>query len=459
MCLFLSLLPTNNNVAAFSVGEEKEVGEKLLYAVKRSFPVLEDPDLIQYIMRLGDDVIHVAGVQFFDYHFFIIDNKEFNAFAAPSGLIFFHSGLIEKVNSENELVSVLAHEVGHVVKRHISSRIDKGQKISIATMGLILASLAFGGGAGTEALFTGAVAAGQSANLHFSRIDEEEADLLAYDWMKKLGRHPDGQVKMLQTMRQIARYRSGMIPQYLLTHPNPESRLHYVQTLIESEEEELQSLKEGDDTAFLRFKYRVLSQVKDTMYLRGLFSSILSSPKSDNLHKIMAEYGNSLLESRENNYKQSLALINKVIQEFPAQTLFLVDKGIILYESGEIESAFSVLEKAYNSNREDMYATFSLAKVCFSLGKIDRAESLFKDVMYRFPKYSKAYFELGKLNSQKGLPAFTQYYLGKYYLYEGKLKLSKKNLQSALKTEKLPEELILDVKRTLDTIKRLEKNS
>lgn len=454
--MFFAFLPAKTCMA-FTVGEEKEVGEKLFYAIQSNFDVLDDPDLKQYLGELGNEVIDAAGVQFFDYHFFIIKKKEFNAFAAPSGLIFFHSGLIEKMDSENELVSVLAHEIGHVAKRHISSRIDKGKKISIATMGLLLASLALGGGAAAEALFAGTIAAGESANLHFSRLDEEEADLLAYDWMKKLKRHPEGQVKMLQTMRQIARYRSGMMPQYLLTHPNPEVRLDYVQTLIENEKDELNILNRKDDVSFLRFKYRVLNQARDSIYLRGYFSTAISSERSSELDIIMAKYGLSQLERAENNYVASLKHIDEVIGKFPHQNAFLVDKGIIEFESGNSEKAYKTLELAFSKDRYDVYAAYSLAKVCLSLGKVDKAENLFKGVMYELPRYSKVYFELGRLSSTQGRAAETSYYLGKYYLYEGKLKLSRKNLKVAMTHENLAPELELDVKRSLDLIEKLEK--
>ncbi|MGW8161792.1 MAG: M48 family metalloprotease, partial [Desulfobulbales bacterium] len=103
----------------FSVGEERNVGEQLLTLVRKGFKVIDEPDIIQYINELGQATVAVAGSQFFDYHFFVINNKELNAFAAPSGLIFVHSGLIETLNSEDALAGVLAHEVGHVVSRHL----------------------------------------------------------------------------------------------------------------------------------------------------------------------------------------------------------------------------------------------------------------------------------------------------------------------------------------------------
>jgi len=103
---------------AFSVGEEQKIGDKLLGMVRRSFKLLDDPDISQYINELGDEILTVTGNQFFDYHFFVINNREFNAFAAPSGLIFIHSGLIETMENEGELISVMAHECGHDHRRY-----------------------------------------------------------------------------------------------------------------------------------------------------------------------------------------------------------------------------------------------------------------------------------------------------------------------------------------------------
>ena len=155
---------------AFTIGEERELGEKLLYAVRATFPIVGDPDIHQYINELGSEVLAVSGAQFFDYRFYVVRSDQFNAFAAPSGLIFFYTKLIESMNSEDELVSVLAHEIGHVVKRHLASRMQKGKIINFATMGLALASIAFGGGgAAAQALLTGSLAAGQSAQGSRSR--------------------------------------------------------------------------------------------------------------------------------------------------------------------------------------------------------------------------------------------------------------------------------------------------
>jgi predicted Zn-dependent protease len=443
-------------VAAFSIGDEREIGEKLLYSVRSAFELIDDPDITQYITKLGQDVLQVAGIQYFDYHFFVIDNKEFNAFAAPSGLIFFHSGLIGTMNSEDELVSVLAHEVGHIVKRHLASRVEKGKYTTIASLGLALAALAFGGAA-TPALLTGALATGQSLNLHFSRQDEEEADLMAYDWLKELHRDPAGQVKMLESMRRIARYRSEKPPQYLLTHPNPEERLSYIESLIDMDREHLQETTQAaDNFLFLRFKYRILAQVKESRDLRMALANIIADSRSDALQKVMAQYGLSQIAKYENDYAKSLALLDKVMDFYPDKNILKVDRGTILFDAGHFEQAERTLRTALLVERGDMYAVFTLAKLLYRTGRINEAEKYFQMVKYELPEYSQIYFELGQIASDNKRVGNANFYLGKYYLYEGKIDLAEENLKNALRQESLPAAMQTESKELLAKIKRLK---
>lgn len=447
-----------HNVGAFTIGEEREVGEKLLYSVRSTFPLLDDPDLSQYLSALGQEVLDVAGLQYFDYRFFVINDKEFNAFAAPSGLVFFYSGLIGAMNSEDELVSVLAHEIGHVAKRHLAGRMEKGKLIGAASLAVALAALALGGGAATQALLTGSMAAGQSASLHYSRKHEEEADLLAYDWMKKLHRNPEGQKKMLDTMRRVSRYRSDRLPQYLLTHPNPEARLDYVQALLKMDEGELAPLAAGDNFNFLRFKYRIMAESSDANAFREYLSSVISDTHASAFSRTMARYGLAQLERRANNFKRGQQLLDEVIAAMPDRQILLSDKGVLLYAAGEYAEARIALEKAYMADEQDMYAAFHLGKTYQALGDINKAETLYKTVSYKLPEYSKVYFELGKIASQKKQNASSSLFLGKYYLYEGKLKQAKFSLNSAVRDETVSDKEKGEGERLLETIERLQKD-
>ncbi len=442
---------------AFSVGDEREMGEQLLYQLRLAFPLLDDPDIYQYINELGNEVIDVAGIQFFEYHFNIIASSQFNAFAAPSGLVFFFSGLIEQMDTEDELVSVLAHEIGHVVSRHIAIGMAQGSKVTIVTTLLALASLALGVGALSQALLTGSLAAGHAASLYFSRQHEEEADLLAYGWMKEMGRHPQGQEKMLHTMRRISSYTMGHnVPQYLLTHPHPEYRLDYVQSLMAYEGDEIANFKPTEDFAFLRFKYRILSLVKDGNHLRNLLQNHLADKTRTENEKIMLQYGMSQLERMENNYESSKENLQRVIAHFPEKSILLVDLGMVEMEAGNKERALALIKTAYDRNHQDMWAAFQLARIWLELGDLANAEKYLQEVQGVMPEYSKVYFEIGKLKAARGENGNSLYYLAKYNLYEGRLKIARENLHVAMGDPALNRNLRDDIVNLLELMDRLE---
>lgn len=456
LCWFLAgsvLLFSCNNGFSFNIGEEREVGEKLLYQIRQNFTLIDDPDLVQYITRLGQSVLEVAGIQYFDYRFFIINDKEFNAFAAPSGLIFFYSGLIGAMNSEDELVSVLAHEIGHIVKRHLADRIEKGTYSSIASLGLAVAALAFGGST-APVLFTGALASGQSLNLYFSREHEEEADLLAYTWMKKLNRNPRAEATMLETMRRIARYRSDKLPQYLLTHPNPEARLNYIESLLDIDRDSLpeDEVNGEHEIDFLRFKYRILAKVRDLQSFKAYLAT-KTSMKDAAFEKSMANYGLCMVAEAENNHKRALTLLSEVIEKYPQKPIFLLDKARIEIESGDYNAAEASLNRALTAKTSEMYTHYLLGKLYKNTGRFEEAEEHFKVVSYTYPEYSKVYYELGEIASYKGLGGRANYYLGKYNLYEGKFRSAIFNFKAAEKDSSLGDEY---KKQCTEILKKIE---
>lgn len=443
---------------SLTIGEERDIGEKLLYKIRTEFHLLDDPDISQYINRLGRMVIAQAGPQFFEYRFYVVPSPEFNAFAAPSGLIFFFTGLLETMKNENELLSVMAHEIGHVVSRHIASRSDKTGKVGAITMALALASLALGDPSLAAGMFTGVQAAGQAVGLHFSREDEEAADRLAYDWMHVLHRDPQAMEEMLRTMRRITRYRSEQIPPYLLTHPNPEARLDYVQSLREFQRSKVEGgyYRETDNFEFLRMKYRAMVQVNDPEKARAYFASIISGG-GDPGETAMATYGLALLEAKELNYAKALEHLDKVRARFPDRSLLDSDAGIIHLDSGRTEQAIELLAGAAGKDPEDMYAAFHLARAYEKAGRGKDAEQLFAKVLSALPEYPRVYFELGRIKANQGQMGLSNYYLAKYYLYEGRLELAQEYFKKTVDDNTVATSVQEEADRILVRLEELEK--
>lgn len=441
----------------FSIGEERMVGEQLLYTIRSQFKILDDPDISQYINDLGYQVLDVAGPQFFDYHFFVVKSDQFNAFAAPSGLIFFYTGLIKTMKSEDELLSVLAHEIGHVVSRHIANRMDKQGKVTAATLLIGLASLALGNPALSQGLLTGSLAANQAISLSFSRQDEEQADRLSFGWMRAMQRNPKSMEGMLRTMRRITRYRTNKLPAYLLTHPNPEARLSYVQSLVEIDQNQSMPgyYKKTDNFEFLRFKYRVLSQAGEPEELRIYCANILASGR-DPEQVTMAHYGLALLNAGDTNFSEAIKQLELVRKKYPRKDILKVDLGTLYLEAGQVEQAVKILYEVYQRDPTDMYAAFQLAQAVEKRGEFVEAELLYHEVAKAMPEYSKLYYELGRMKANRGEQGISNFYLAKYYLYEGRIKYAKQYLKRASKDTTVPVSMQEEAKSILDRLKKLE---
>ena len=445
---------------ALTIGEERLIGQKILYSVRRDLHILDDPDISQYINRLGSQVLKVVGPQYFDYRFYVVQSEQFNAFAAPAGMVFFYSGLIEAMHKEDELVSVLAHEIGHVASRHLAQRLDKGTKVSMASLLLGLAGLALGVPGLSQGLLTGSLAAGQAINLRYSREDEEQADRLSFGWMQDMQRDPEAMKDMLRTMRRITRYRMGDVPQYLLTHPNPEARLSYVESLLEMQGQQApgSTLKTTDNFAFLRFRYRVLTQTTDLDRLRQYCTITLAQDKNADSQR-MARFGLALIEAENRRFDQALEQLAIVQEQYPDRDILKVDQAVILQKAGRLTEARALLEAQVRRDPTDIYGLFQLARVEAATGNSARAETLLLQVAQAMPEYPQVYFELGQIETNRGAVGIGIFYLGKYYLYQGREELAVQNLKRARRDTGVPEKMREEAKQILAELEHINKET
>ena len=445
---------------ALTIGEERLIGQKILYSVRRDLHILDDPDISQYINRLGSQVLKVVGPQYFDYRFHVVQSEQFNAFAAPAGMVFFYSGLIEAMHKEDELVSVLAHEIGHVASRHLAQRLDKGTKVSMASLLLGLAGLALGVPGLSQGLLTGSLAAGQAINLRYSREDEEQADRLSFGWMQDMQRDPEAMKDMLRTMRRITRYRMGDVPQYLLTHPNPEARLSYVESLLEIQGQQApgSALKKTDNFAFLRFRYRVLTQTTDLDRLRQYCTITLAQDKNADSQR-MARFGLALIEAENRRFDQALEQLAIVQEQYPDRDILKVDQAVILQKAGRLTEARALLEAQVRRDPTDIYGLFQLARVEAATGNSARAETLLQQVAQAMPEYPQVYFELGQIETNRGAVGIGIFYLGKYYLYQGREELAVQNLKRARRDTGVPEKMREEAKQILAELEHINKET
>lgn len=145
-------------------------------------------------------------------------NNEPNAFALPGGKVGVNTGIFSVAKNQDQLAAVLAHEIGHVVERHHDERITRQMGASGAVQ--LLGALA--GDYGSLATQGGSLLAQTGFLLPGSRVQETEADVVGQRLMAEAGFDPTQAVNLWQNMIASG---GGRPPEWLSTHPNPESRI------------------------------------------------------------------------------------------------------------------------------------------------------------------------------------------------------------------------------------------
>jgi predicted Zn-dependent protease len=212
-----------------TVTEERRLGYQFEYQMRGQVDFLRDRVVTGYISEMGRELVGAAGPQPFDYHFYVVKDDEINAFAGPAGHIYIHTETILKARNASELAGVIAHEVGHVARRHVAQNYNRQRNAKIGTDMLAAgAGLLAGGAAGGAAQLGGGLAAMTYLN-SFGREAEEEADLFAVGVLPEAGYDPGGLVTFFETLQ---REGGSEAPAFLSSHPATSDRIEATRSSI-----------------------------------------------------------------------------------------------------------------------------------------------------------------------------------------------------------------------------------
>lgn len=190
------------------------------------------PKLTAYVRDLGMKLAKSGERPDLPWNFHVVDSAVINAFALPGGKVFVSRGLLAKMNSEAQLAGVLGHECGHVTAQHIGQQMSRAQVVQ--GLGVVIGVI----GSQTnnrylDVLGVGAAAGGTVYLLKFGREQELQADALGIRYMTRLGYNPIAQRQVMEILQKEAG--SGGGPEFLSTHPYPESRVQRINEILAKE--------------------------------------------------------------------------------------------------------------------------------------------------------------------------------------------------------------------------------
>ncbi len=204
-----------------SEAQERSIGQGVDKQVREEMGIYrEKPELRNYIRRMGGIIGRNSDRPDVDFQTEIVDTPDFNAFAVPGGFVYVHRGLLEKMNSADELASVMGHEMAHVAARHSASQISKSQVLNV---GLVALDVASGGELGNYGQLVGLGAA--LAFSKFSRNDEREADHFGTRYMAAAGYNPKASIDMMKQIQKLHEKEPTGFELWFMTHPATSERI------------------------------------------------------------------------------------------------------------------------------------------------------------------------------------------------------------------------------------------
>ncbi|HTZ11422.1 MAG TPA: Maf and M48 domain-containing protein [Candidatus Margulisiibacteriota bacterium] len=237
LCLYLLFFPvllalsgcsTEYNVVTgeqetyyYSTDKEVQMGKAIAKEVEKEYKFADDPLLKERVERVGKRIAAVSDRKEINYSFNVLDDEEVNAVSLPGGYVYVNKGLLDKIESDDELAGVLAHEVGHIVARHSIKKLQGYQGYSLLKLLAIVAPVSGEVGAAADTAFTELL-------LGYGREDELLADKLGTRYAKLAGYDPHGMLKFLEKLQDIDRRKPLEPKSYFKTHPYVPDRIRVV---------------------------------------------------------------------------------------------------------------------------------------------------------------------------------------------------------------------------------------
>ncbi|MFH0880637.1 MAG: M48 family metallopeptidase [Lentisphaerota bacterium] len=218
--------------------QEYYIGRSVAATVLKTYKPLNKDEANRYLNQLGQSLAQFSDrpETFGGYHFLVMESDEINAFSAPGGFVMISRGLIRCCDSEDALAAVLAHEIGHVEKKHGLRAIKTGRLTSALTTLGMEGAKSFGGQqlADLTTAFEGSITdvCSTMMNSGYARNLEFEADQAAVTIMRRTGYNPEALITMLEQMQK------NLVPgrhDFAATHPPPEMRIEKVRNAIGSQ--------------------------------------------------------------------------------------------------------------------------------------------------------------------------------------------------------------------------------
>ncbi len=232
VCVGCAKAPLTGRTQFIMVSPQQEMqlglseSSKILHNAKLS----TDRRLNERVRRIGQRIAKVTGQQNYQWEFHVIDDDTMNAFCLPGGKVFFYTGILKIMQNDDQIATVMGHEIAHALARHGAERMSMQQA---SNFGAQVLAMALKIPAKYQGLYAQAYGLTSQLGLMlpFSRQHEYEADQIGVYLMYKAGYNVYEAVNFWKRMKQ-ASAGSKRPPEFLSTHPSSDARIRAIEAFI-----------------------------------------------------------------------------------------------------------------------------------------------------------------------------------------------------------------------------------
>ncbi len=379
--------------------QEYELGRAWLQMFRSRVPTLDDPQLKAYLEQLTFKLATHSQLTDRRLELIVINNPTMNAFAVPGGVVGTHTGLFMYAQSEDQLASVLSHELAHLSQRHFARRLANQKANSVTSMagllaGLILAATV-GGDAGMAAM-TASQAAAMDRSLRFSRQNEQEADRIGMDTLHQSGMDPNGVARMFDRMLAATRYTGHHPPEFLLTHPLTESRIADARNRVRK----YPAKQYPENIEYHLMRARALMAI-DNNPQRSL-KRFQSELEGDSSSPSAARYGQVLALTALGNHEQAWTSLSPLLETEPNRLTYQLAAAAIERARGDHGSALKRLNGLHRDHPDSYPLLAELSEAYLAANRYHDAEQVLEKLARWRPTDPHIWFQLAEISGLAG---------------------------------------------------------
>lgn len=416
---------------ALSEAKERLIGKRIMMEVRADRTYIEDAELTDYIVSLGNRLLLASGSTRGDIEFFLLQDESINAFALVGGFIGVHTGLIVAAQNESELAGVIGHEIAHISQRHLARMLDGQKGIALGSLvALALAILAARGGGSSQApeAAIAAVSGLQAqAQLDYSRDFEREADRLGFQTLERAGFDPRGMANFFDRMQRLNRHNDGRAPGYLRTHPVTTERIADMQNRVALMSDH--SIPDSVDFQFVQAKLR--AQQGSPSDAIEQFRNLIAEKT---IRRTRADlYGLAYAHKRNRDFKAAEAQLDLARRNGPMSHWLENLAGEIKADQNQYQAARDIYAAALKTFPGNRALFNSHVDSLLQTGAVESALSAIEEKLRKTPEEVRLYDLQAKAYAQAGKNLSQHRALAEAHYRRGRLAAAVDQLELALK--------------------------